>query len=251
MTTRRVAPAVRWLVVIAGIVWLSAQASLRPPASHPSTVQTTINLMPEIFRTSQAAGPPVTTGCKGTPTPPGDSLKITLKSLAFKDAKGQNAKEVLPGAQTLDFAQNAGTTVGNFVSGAKLDPAVTYTKISITVGSTLSISCTVSCDAGAAPPRNGTHNWVTKQGNTQFTDADDVQENIGKGTSQVTLNNGVDTSFDKDLPKPISGGNQTVSLFFSNAAACELWDISNLFVGHAPKTDFKILPGSPSPNKVQ
>jgi hypothetical protein len=246
MSGKGIAPALRWLAVIAAIVWASAWASVQPP-TPPHANPLTIDLMPQLFTTADAIGAPVTTGCKGTPSPPADSLQITLKSIQFKDANGNNAKEVLTGgAQTLDFAQNAGTVVGNFVSGAQLDPNVTYTKITLTVGSTLSVKCTVPCDPGAAAPRNGLHNWVTKNGNTQSTDTDDIDTNIAKGTSTVTLNNGTDSSFTKDLPSPISNGVQTVDLKFSNSSACELWDISNL-TGHPAKTDFKVLPGAPSP----
>jgi len=246
MRRGRMGTATRWIVAALALLVASAVVSLRhPQPQQPGITVTALDLLPAIFTTSKAIGPPVTTGCKGTPVPPADKLQITLKALAFKGKDVNNVDvttSVLPAAVTLDFAQNAGTTVGNFVSNATLDPGVTYTKLSLTVGSVLSISCTVTCDP-MDPAHPGIQNWVTK-GGSALTSPD-----LPGGaaiTSSITINNGVETSQDLTLPTPIVNGNNTVPIKFSNNAACELWDISNL-TGNPAKTDFKIIPGAPSP----
>src|SRR5712671_5774424 len=120
MNQRRVGTATRWIVATSALLIASAIASWRHPEPRPTTVTVTaVNLLPDIFTVSGAIGPPVTTGCKGTPSPPTDKLQITLKALSFKGKDAGNTDvttSVLPAPVTLDFAQNAGTTVGDYVN---------------------------------------------------------------------------------------------------------------------------------------
>lgn len=253
MNRGRVGSATRWLVAAAALVAASALATLWHPGPHPPTVTlTAINLIPPIFTSSLAQGPTTVTGddgktCTGTPVSPNGKLAITLKKLQLVNDKGESIPK-LPdspwGPGTLDFAQNSGATVGNFVA-LQLVPPGTYTKMSVTMGSVLSVKGFVTCTKG------GTTTTYITNGASSLTSPDVPGAAANAVESNYTINGGVETPF--DLPFSVSvvfegGQSKTLSVFFNNNAALTLWDISSI-TGNAG--DRKILPGGGGPSKAE
>ncbi len=257
MSPRLMRPATRWIVAAAALFVASALATSWHPEKHDGAITlTAVDMVPRIFTTPQAIAPPVAKDqCKGTPGK-GDQLSITLKTISLKGTKPDpnDSKKtvdvettILSTAKALNFANDVGASVGDYATDKPLEAGATYTKIHMSVGSTLTIQCSITCDAGSSV-HPGSQTWVTKGGTTS-TDTDDVG-----GTavaSSVSVNNGVDSSFDRDLATPITAGSSIVQLFFSNNAACQLYDIGNLLTPTTANKDFKIFVGAVSPSKVQ
>jgi hypothetical protein len=234
--------AARWWVVIVALVAASSTATRHQHASDPSAIEVnTARLIPPIFTTLTAAPPPgVPTqvgGCTGTPVSPTGKLAITMKSFSLVKSGGGEVS-LFNGSATLDFAQNSGATVGNFISGV-IVPDDTYTQLKATMGSTLTVKGSITC-LGITYTTNGSSN---------LTSPDAVGGSPAE--SNYTINGGVDQAFTMTLPSPVTvsaGNTKEIALFFNNNAALQLWDISPI-TGNA--ADRKILPGGGGPSKAQ
>jgi hypothetical protein len=232
---------VRRLVVIVTLVGASAAISQwRPSPSTSPVVLTVAKMIPPLFTRPFAQGfPTPVAGCTSTPVSPAGKLAITMKNFSLIKSGGGEVS-LLNGSATLDFAQNSGATVGNFVSGAVV-PDGTYTQLKATMGSTLTIKGSVTC-AGIT--------YITSLNGT-LTSPDPVGPASAAAEENITINNGVDQTFTLTLPSPVTvtaGNNKQIAMFFNNSAALELWNISPI-TGNA--ADRKILPKGDGPNKAE
>lgn len=229
----------RFVALIALVAASAAISQWRPTPTTPSIALAVSKMVPPIFVGLLAAPPTQIPGCTGTPVSPTGKLAITMKNFILITSTNTEVS-LFSGSATLDFAQNSGATVGDFVSSAVV-PNGTYTKLKATMGSTLSVKGSITC-AGQT--------YVTN-GSSSLTSADPIGAAAAAVESNYTINGGVDQTFTLTLPSPVtvgSGDAKSIGLFFNNTAALQLWDLSPLTGNPA---DRKILPGGGGPSKAQ
>lgn len=249
----RVSANIRRTGVVVALAAASAVASVwRPAPDAPRAQSTVVNLVPAIFTAPWAAGPPVSTGCKGSPvgnfgtTSKAGVLAIAMNSLTLVDygangvAGGGDDTEVpiLTSAKELNFATNAGVNVGDFVSSVSI-AAGTYEAIKGVMDNHFRILCAVTCSG---------QTYVTKGGATN-TAPDGIGGVASESTLDISGGQGPQ-SFNLSMNPPMevtNGANVQKNLGFSATGACELWDVSSL-LGHGAGTDYKILPVTQSAN---
>lgn len=244
----------RWAAAALGLaLCLASPASIREPVPAPPALTFTLPTFPELFSATASAaqvlppgatGPPVTTGCKGSPTSiSGGRLGITVLSLSLFRADTGEEVVLLDAPKELDFALPSGTLAGIFASGQA--PIGSYNRMTATMEQVFRIRCLVQCETNAAKP--GLESWVTR-GGSKSTDPDAEGTAADAITSNVSLViQALDTA---KLGVPFSlqvnaSGNATSNITFSANGACELYDISPL-LGQSLGTSYKVLAGSQS-----
>ncbi len=265
MSRTRVSASMRRVIVVMVLVATSgAASSWRAAPERPRTLATLADLLPRVFTTSSAAGPPITTGCTGTPVEndanlggASGALTIQINSITLVGTNtdsNQAVSKVMPNLpKDLNFAKPSGSIVGDFVSNFNIGAGnFSFTSLDFVMDNNFRIMCAVTCDTDGAGPL-GSRTFVTKGGSSQ-TQPDGLgtvhqgqPQSGGSAAIQSTLPISTSPqSFSMPLRPPLvvqNGQSSSKSLGFAPAGACELWDVSPVN-NNQNGTNFKILPKS-------